>query len=152
VTAIDTVAERPGFQAANVWRTEESPARISAPDSTAIQKGLLPPPGGTVLRVVDFPPEPQDSADLRQSADATFQCLLAEALRKENEGRHPGMHETKTVDYAIVLEGEVWSVLDNGEALLRAGDILIQRGTNHCWANRSPNVARIAFVLIDGKP
>jgi uncharacterized cupin superfamily protein len=55
------------------------------------------------------------------------------------------------VDYAIVLEGEIWSVMDEGETLLRAGDVLIQRGTNHAWANRSEKTARIAFVLMDGK-
>ena len=61
------------------------------------------------------------------------------------------MHTTDTVDYAIVLEGEIWSVMDEGETLLRAGDVLIQRGTNHAWANRSNSTARIAFVLMDGK-
>ncbi len=62
------------------------------------------------------------------------------------------MHLTDTVDYAIVLEGEIWSVMDEGETLMRTGDVLIQRGTNHAWANRSQKTARIAFVLIDGKP
>jgi uncharacterized cupin superfamily protein len=61
------------------------------------------------------------------------------------------MHATDTVDYAIVLEGEIWSVMDEGETLLRAGDVLIQRGTNHAWANRSDKTARIAFILMDGK-
>jgi uncharacterized cupin superfamily protein len=60
------------------------------------------------------------------------------------------MHRTETVDYAIVLEGEIYAVMDEGEALMRAGDVLIQRGTNHAWANRSGRTARIAFVLIDG--
>jgi uncharacterized cupin superfamily protein len=60
------------------------------------------------------------------------------------------MHRTETVDYAIVLEGEIWAVMDEDETLLRAGDVLIQRGTNHAWANRSGATARIAFVLIDG--
>ena len=62
------------------------------------------------------------------------------------------MHKTETVDYAIVLEGEIWSVMDEGETLMRAGDVLIQRGTNHAWANRSSRTARIAFVLIDAEP
>jgi uncharacterized cupin superfamily protein len=60
------------------------------------------------------------------------------------------MHCTATVDYAIVLEGEIYAVMDEGETLLHAGDVLIQRGTNHAWANRSGRSARIAFVLIDG--
>jgi uncharacterized cupin superfamily protein len=61
------------------------------------------------------------------------------------------MHTTDTVDYAIILEGEIWALMDEGETLMRAGDVLIQRGTNHAWANRSAKTARIAFVLIDGK-
>jgi uncharacterized cupin superfamily protein len=60
------------------------------------------------------------------------------------------MHRTVTLDYAIVLEGEVWAVMDDGETLMRAGDVLIQRGTNHAWANRSGKTARVAFILIDG--
>jgi uncharacterized cupin superfamily protein len=61
------------------------------------------------------------------------------------------MHRTETVDYAIMLEGEIVAMLDDSETVLRAGDILIQRGTNHAWANRSSKPARICFVLIDGK-
>jgi uncharacterized cupin superfamily protein len=60
------------------------------------------------------------------------------------------MHRTDTVDYAILLEGEIWAVMDEGETLMRAGDVLIQRGTNHAWANRSNKTARIAFILLDG--
>jgi len=65
--------------------------------------------------------------------------------------RHPYMHRTETIDYGIVLEGEITLVLDEGETVVRAGDIVIQRGTNHGWANRSGRNCRIAFILIDGK-
>ena len=61
------------------------------------------------------------------------------------------MHVTSTVDYAIVLQGELHAVMDEGETLMKAGDVLIQRGTNHAWANRSGSVARIAFILVDGR-
>jgi quercetin dioxygenase-like cupin family protein len=70
----------------------------------------------------------------------------------ERTQRHPGFHQTDTVDYALVLEGEVWAVLDDTETLLHAGDVLIQRGTFHAWDNRSDHVCRIAFVLIDALP
>jgi len=60
------------------------------------------------------------------------------------------MHRTETVDYGIVLEGEITLVMDVGETVVRAGDIVVQRGTNHGWANRSDRNCRIAFVLIDG--
>ena len=67
------------------------------------------------------------------------------------ESRHAFMHRTETIDYGIVLEGELVLILDEGETIVRAGDIVIQRGTNHGWANRSDRNCRIAFILIDGK-
>lgn len=64
---------------------------------------------------------------------------------------HPFMHRTETIDYGIVLEGELVLILDRGETTVRAGDIVVQRGTNHAWANRSEKMCRIAFILIDGQ-
>ena len=66
--------------------------------------------------------------------------------------RHPGFHKTDTIDYAIVLSGEIYALMDEGEALLKAGDVLIQRGTNHAWSNRTEQPCCIAFVLIDAEP
>ena len=59
------------------------------------------------------------------------------------------MHETDTIDYAIVLSGEVYAIMEKGEKLMRTGDVLIQRGTNHAWSNRSDTMCRIAFVLVE---
>ena len=150
-TVIKTVAERPGYRAVNVWRTTESPPLIRAGESVGQHKGILPPKNGTILRIIDFPPEPKDPVELKRRLDATFGGIYADAKHDKTYAKHPGMHTTDTVDYAIVLEGEIWSVMDEGETLLRAGDVLIQRGTNHAWANRSSSTARIAFVLMDGK-
>jgi mannose-6-phosphate isomerase-like protein (cupin superfamily) len=141
-TAIRTVPERSGYRAVNVWRTNA--------DAVEKHQGILPPKGGTILRVIDFPPEPRDEGELKRMLDATFGGIYKDAAHDKRAGKHPGMHRTETVDYAIVLEGEIWAVMDEGETLLRAGDVLIQRGTNHAWANRSSATARIAFVLIDG--
>ena len=149
-TAIRTVAERPGYRAVNVWRTTASPAPVDEPDSVKAHQGILPPGNGTILRIIDFPPEPQDPEERRRRIAATFGGIFQDAAHDKREGKHPGMHTTQTVDYAIVLEGEIYAVMDEGEALMRAGDVLIQRGTNHAWANRSSKTARIAFVLIDG--
>ena len=60
------------------------------------------------------------------------------------------MHRTETIDYAICLEGEIWLVLDDSEVLMRAGDVCVQRGTNHAWSNRSDAPCFMCFVLIDG--
>jgi len=150
-TSVRNVAARPGYRAVNVWRTEQTPAKIGSSDSTSSHQGILPPKGGTILRIIDFPPEPQDEAKLRRQLDSTFGGIYKDAAHDRRAGKHPGMHRTETVDYAIVLEGEIWAVMDEGETLMRAGDVLIQRGTNHAWANRSRATARIAFVLIDGE-
>jgi hypothetical protein len=149
-TSMRMVAERPGYRAVNVWRTTETPAKISAGDTTSDHKGILPPKNGNILRIIDFPPEPADETRLRQMLDATFGGIYTDALHDKRPNVHPGMHTTHTVDYAIILEGEIWAVMDEGETLMRTGDVLIQRGTNHAWANRSDKTARIAFVLIDG--
>jgi hypothetical protein len=147
--SIRTVPERPGYRAVNVWRSAETPARIGAADSTAEHRGILPPKNGSILRIIDFPPEPSDQAALKKMLDATFGGIYKDALH-DRRALHPGMHRTETLDYAIVLEGEIYAVMDEDETLMRAGDVLIQRGTNHAWANRSGRTARIAFVLIDG--
>jgi hypothetical protein len=123
---------------------------LDAPDTIAAHAGILPPKRGTILRIIDFPPEPQDARELERRLHATFGGIYQDAQHDKRRGRHPGMHRTLTVDYAIVLEGEIWAVMEQGETLMRAGDVLIQRGTNHAWANRSAKTARIAFVLIDG--
>ena len=140
-SVIRTVAERPGYRAVNVWRTNA--------DAVEKHQGILPPKGGTILRIIDFPPEPKDPEERRRRIAATFGGIFKDASHDKREGKHPGMHTTETVDYAIVLEGEIWAVMDEGETLMRAGDVLIQRATNHAWANRSNATARIAFVLID---
>jgi hypothetical protein len=148
--SVRTVAARPGYRAVNVWRTEESPARINATDTTGQHQGISPPKNGNILRIIDFPPEPSDPAKLKEMLDSTFGGIYKDAAHDKRPGVHPGMHRTETLDYAIVLEGEIYAIMDEGETLMRTGDVLIQRGTNHAWANRSGRTARIAFVLIDG--
>ena len=149
--AVRTVAERPGYRSVNLWRTVGMPIPIAAPDDIEIHKGILPPKGGTILRIIDFPPEPKDPEERRRRIHATFGGMYTDATHDKREGAHPGMHRTQTVDYAIILEGEIWAVMDKGETLMKAGDVLVQRGTNHAWANRSSRTARICFVLMDGK-
>jgi hypothetical protein len=96
-TSIRTVAERPGYRAVNVWRTEETPARIDALDTTSGHKGILPPKNGTILRIIDFPPEPKDPQELNRMLHATFGGIYDDAAHDKG-ARHPGMHTTDTVD------------------------------------------------------
>ena len=149
-TSIKTVEGRPGYRAVNVWRTEEMPAKIAAKDTTREHHGVHATKNGTILRIIDFPPEPKDPKELERRLQATFGGIYSDANNNRDVRRHPGMHKTHSVDYALVLEGEIWAVMDEGETLLKAGDVLIQRGTNHAWANRSSKTCRMAFVLIDG--
>jgi naringenin degradation protein FdeH len=61
------------------------------------------------------------------------------------------MHRTRTIDYALILSGEIDMLLDDSEVHLKAGDVLIQRGTNHAWVNRGDAPCRVAFILLDAK-
>jgi hypothetical protein len=145
-----TMDTRPGYRNVNIWRTTESPVEVNASDTVVDHSGVLPPKNGTVIRVIDIPPEHPDPAERERQTRAVFAAMFPDAAHRATHPRHPGMHVTATVDYAILLQGELVAILEEGEITMRAGDILVQRGTMHAWANRSRAIARIAFVLIDG--
>lgn len=149
--AILTMADRPGYQNANLWRTLGPDAPVDAPDTITAHSGVLPPPRGTVIRVIDIPPESPDPEVRRAATEAVFKAMFADADHRPDHARHPGMHTTDTIDYAILLQGQLVAVMDEDETVMNAGDILIQRGTSHAWANRSGEMARICFVLTDAK-
>lgn len=139
-----------------VWNTRETPARIDAASGEPEEQGiqLVPPANGTRIRVLDVPPDGNRLDDVSpEDARAHFAEVGAANASSHlgNDSRHAHMHRTETVDYGIVLEGEITLILDEGETVCRQGDIVIQRGTNHGWANRSDRNCRIAFILIDGK-
>jgi mannose-6-phosphate isomerase-like protein (cupin superfamily) len=138
-----------------VWNTRETPARIDAASGEPREDGisLAPPKNGTRIRVLDIPPEDKSFKDITaEEARAHFAEVGAAdaSSRHQADSRHAFMHRTETIDYGIVLEGELTLIVDEGETVVRAGDIVIQRGTNHGWANRSDKNCRIAFILIDG--
>ena len=139
--------DRPGFRVCNLWATFGSPAPVGDPDRSAEVKGILPPAGGTIIKTIDMPPE----SNAAPAAGHVGPQANEPGLRRRPESGHPGMHETDTIDYAIVLKGEVYALLDGGETLLKEGDVLIHRATNHAWANRSKDTCRILFVLVAAK-
>lgn len=147
--AILTMDGRPGYQNANLWRTLGPDAPVDAPDTITAHSGVLPPPRGTVIRVIDIPPESPDPEVRRQATEAVFKAMFPDADHRPDHARHPGMHTTDTIDYAILLQGQLVAIMDEDETVMNAGDILIQRGTSHAWANRSGEIARICFVLTD---
>ena len=144
---------RPGVVINNLWLTDGAPAKINGPeDATEAPMGLEPPANGTVFRIVEFPPEAAyiDTID-SDTAHAAFADMGAgHAKDASSTTPHPFMHATETVDYAIVLEGETYLGLDDSEVLMKAGEVCIQRGTNHAWSNRSDAPCKIVFVLING--
>jgi mannose-6-phosphate isomerase-like protein (cupin superfamily) len=133
-----------------LWTTDETPADISGTaDRAAVNAAIAPAAGGSIFRIVDVPPTPPEIETL---AHDHLQRQLGDHLPKRSRPpRHPLMHATRTVDYAIVMEGEIDMLLDDTEIHLKAGDVLIQQGTNHAWVNRGTEPCRIAFVLIDAK-
>jgi hypothetical protein len=139
-----------------IWNTRETPALIDpeGAEPPEPQLTLTPPPHGTRIRVLDIPPETEAMAsiDAAMAREHFAEIGAAEASTHGGaEARHPYMHRTETIDYGIVLEGEITLIVDEGETIVRSGDIVIQRGTNHGWANRSGRNCRIAFILIDGR-
>jgi mannose-6-phosphate isomerase-like protein (cupin superfamily) len=124
------VREGRGTVSRLLWVTNETPADIAGPkDRGSHYEGVAPPRNGSVFRMVDIPP----------------------ITKRHMPPRHPLMHATRTIDYAIIMAGEIDMLLDDEEIHLKAGDVLIQQGTNHAWVNRGTEPCRIAFVLIDAQ-
>ncbi len=135
-----------------VWETRATPAPIdpSEAEPTDHDLNLAPPKNGVRIRVLDIPPDKDTfNDDVASSAKAVFDRIGAGAAHSA-DAPHPFMHRTETVDFGIVLDGELVLIVDEGETTVRKGDIVVQRGTNHAWSNRSDKPCRIAFVLIDG--
>jgi mannose-6-phosphate isomerase-like protein (cupin superfamily) len=135
-----------------LWETTRTPADNRG-SADAIGRGarLPPPPNGSVFRVIEYPPDSERLAAIAREQALPDPSGRADATDRNNP-RHAGFHKTATIDYAIVLEGEIFAMMDEGEVLLKAGDTLIQRGTNHAWSNRTHESAVVAFVLIDAEP
>ena len=146
---------RPGQLSYEVWKTSAMPIPLPAdePEPTGGKRQLHPVANGTVFRISEVPPESDAIRNLTpEAARAAFAASNAEqASTWGRGGRHPLMHRTETVDYAVVLEGEITLLLDEGEVMLKAGDVVIQRGTNHAWRNHTSKPTRMLYVLMDGK-
>lgn len=150
VFALDAV---PGTSFHEIWNTAETPAMIdSGADPTDRPLVLSPPLTGSLIRVVDIPPDSGHAELSDEQAAAVFSEIGEVAAGTGKRGsRHKLMHRTQTLDYGIVTEGEIWLVLDDCEVKLERGDIVIQRGTNHAWSNRTDAMARMVFILLDGR-
>jgi mannose-6-phosphate isomerase-like protein (cupin superfamily) len=143
----------PGTVFHEVWATLQSPAFVgNEADPTLGPLRLPPPPNGTRIRFVDIPP---DTDEFLKTGAANMGAAFSEigdkgASTVTTKSPHPLMHRTQSVDYGIVIAGEVTLVLDDSEVDLKPGSVVIQRGTNHAWANRSGAMCRMLFILVDG--
>lgn len=144
----------PGTVFHEVWNTSASPAPVDNGADPTLGPLVLPPPKrGTRIRFVDIPPDTDDYlANGAQRMQAAFSEIGdAAASTVKQDSPHPLMHRTVSIDYGVVVHGELTLVLDTGEVQLRPGSVVVQRGTNHAWANRSRQTCRMLFVLIDGE-
>ncbi|MDF1679055.1 cupin domain-containing protein [Ponticaulis sp.] len=139
-----------------IWNTRGTPVEIDHDSGEPHEEGIIlsPPERGVRIRVLEIRPDDEQRLDEMSPEErkAHFAEIGAEdAVAEEGKStRHAFMHRTETVDFGIVLEGELVLIMDEGETTIGPGDIVVQRGTNHGWANRSDKVCRIAFILIDG--
>jgi mannose-6-phosphate isomerase-like protein (cupin superfamily) len=147
---IKEMATIPGLALTDLWETRQAPdSNAGTRDNADRPVRLEPPPGGSILRIVEFPPDKV----WRSTVDAktSFESIGA-GHAKDASNADAMMHTTATVDYIIVLKGEIYAVMEQGETLLKPGDVLIQRGTNHSWSVRGDEPCVIAAILISAKP
>jgi mannose-6-phosphate isomerase-like protein (cupin superfamily) len=147
--------EVPGVVVSEIWATHEPIPSLPADDADPTIEGwsYWPKPGASIFRIVRLPPVSEVEQALEAGIDvvpAWRECLAkARGLDVPVEYKRAGLHVTDTVDYAVILSGEVWMTLDGGvEVQLRAGDCVVQNGTNHAWCNKANEPCMIAFVLI----
>lgn len=145
------MASMPGLALTDLWETTRAPASNEGhADAAARPVRLEPPKRGALFRIVEFPP---DSAWRGKATDAreAFESIQA-GHAPDHSSADPMMHKTNTVDYIVVLKGEIYAIVDKAETLLRPGDVFIQRGTNHSWSVRGTEPCIIAVVLVSSDP
>lgn len=153
LSTVVELAAIPGTVFHEVWETNATPAPLdNGPDPTTGALRLPPPQHGTRIRFVDIPPDTADylAHGAARMKDAFAQAGDVHASTVKADSPHPLMHRTESIDYGVVIEGEMTLVLDDTEVLLKPGSVVVQRGSNHAWANRSGKPCRMLFVLIAG--
>ena len=150
------VSDGPPFEfgtLTELWATESAPAGYGSDDEVAGRRVKLEPPqDGTIFRF--FRIDPEDPNKSREEVDrevaAAFSVVEAEHCRPDTS-RHPRMNTTSTVDYVVLLQGEVTLLLDDDEVDLKPFDTVVQRGTNHAWINKTSEPALLVGILVDAE-
>src|SRR5262249_25071562 len=146
---------RPGFSSARIWLTDSAPVMIAGfRDPVTQPHAIEPPRGGSLCRIVTFPPDGVFRGKVGAEEAAAFFDAIGwpGAATYSATAPHPYMQRTQTLDFCLVLDGEITLVLDTAEVHLMAGDTVVQRGTNHAWSNRSSRPCTVAFSLHDAAP
>ena len=142
-------AQPPGERLATVWATEKSPADfVWGADRAATVRGFGPPAGGSDMLIIEFQPAGPEIDKLPLD---TLSKVVDDKPLRGLPPSHPLMHRTRTVDYVIVLSGEIDMILDTGTVHLKTGDVVVQQATNHAWVNRGTVPCRLAVVMIDAR-
>lgn len=133
-----------------LWVSNTCPAELSgAADGAEREIGVPPPRRGSIFRIAEFPG--RSGGEVRDNEALVRDFGIGPDVARGHAPRHPAIHRTRSLDYVVVLVGEIVLLLDDGEVRLRAGDVVVQRGTNHAWLNRSDAVCRLAMVFIDAE-
>jgi naringenin degradation protein FdeH len=143
------VPHRRGVWCTQLWLTDETPEVLDGFEDKAEREIVLhPPDNGSAIRYVEFPPERDYIGDMDAAkAKEGFASIEApEVSIEDDDSPHLLMHCTRTIDYEICISGEIYLILDNSEHLMKPGDVAVQRGTNHAWANRSEKSCLMAFI------
>jgi hypothetical protein len=140
----------PRMAQALVWATEPGD-ELSATetDQTGTISSVVPGPGGTRFFFVKFPPQSVfASSDFDPAAAGAEHLEISPGLAERFEPENPGKHTTPTLDYSVVVDGEIWAEFDDSEVKLSVGDVLIQPATRHSWSVRTQETATIAVVMV----
>lgn len=149
-SAVKEMESMPGLALTDLWETVVSPAdNSSSADAVERPVRLEPPAGGSIFRVVEFPPDGawRGNTDVEKA----FQSIGAPTAHRKASS-DPLMHKTDTIDYLVIMKGEIHAILDTGEVLLKAGDVFVQRGTVHSWSVRGDEPCLLAAILINAQP
>ena len=141
---------RAGNASTLLWVSDETPARVSGSEDRAAREiGVPPPRRGTIFRLAEFPPGV--GGEVRDNEAVLRDFGIGPDVKRGHPPRHPAIHRTRSLDYVVVLEGEIDLLLDDRDVRLTAGDVIVQQATNHAWINRGTTTCRLAMVFIDAE-
>lgn len=152
LSSVGEFRQFPGFAVELIWHTAPGPIPAHPAEPAGAPQSVLPAAGGSCAMRVTFPPEASAlPLDFDPAAAARELCERLPGLGELFDAEDPGFHRTDTIDYGVVLEGEITLELDDGCRQLRQGDVVVQMGTRHAWRNTSNRPARLLFVMVGGE-